>query len=66
MKLRFITEELAFESDEDSARFICEHGAQAFLYQGPGESEVVYLSGKVGNIFEIHNAAFGRVDIRGC
>lgn len=31
VRLRFVTEELGFDSDEDCARFICEHGAPHLL-----------------------------------
>ena len=64
MKLRFITEELGFESDEEGARFVCEHGGQTFLEEH--EDGVRLLTGKVGNIFEIAtSAAFRKVDIKG-
>ena len=64
VKLRFVTEELGFESDEESARFLCDHGAQAFLEEG--EDIVRLLTGKVGNTFEAAKlAAFRRVDIKG-
>ncbi|MCJ1314784.1 hypothetical protein MMC15_000096 [Xylographa vitiligo] len=64
VKLRFITEELGFESDEESARFLCDQGGQAFLEER--EDGVRLLSGKVGNIFEaVKDAAFRKVDIKG-
>jgi hypothetical protein len=64
IKLRFITEELGFESDEESARFLCEHGGQALLEER--EDGVCLLTGKAGNIFEGHKeAAFKKVDIKG-
>ena len=64
IKLRFITEELGFESDEESARFLCEHGGQALLEER--EDGVRLLTGKAGNIFEGHKeAAFKKVDIKG-
>ncbi|KAI9876964.1 MAG: hypothetical protein M1830_005185 [Pleopsidium flavum] len=62
--LRFITEELGFESDEESARFICDHGAQSLLEER--EDGVRLLTGKAGSVFETaKNAAFKRVDIKG-
>lgn len=64
VKLRFITEELGFESDDESARFICEHGGQAFLEER--DDGVRLLTGKVQNYFEpAKQAAFRRVDIKG-
>lgn len=64
VKLRFITEELGFESDEESARFLCDHGAQTFLEER--EDGVRLLAGKVGNTFEAaKSAAFRKVDIKG-
>ena len=64
VKLRFITEELGFESDDESARFICEHGGQAFLEER--DDGVRLLTGKVSNYFEpAKQAAFRRVDIKG-
>ncbi len=64
MKLRFITEELGFESDEESARFICDHGAQSLLEEQT--DGVRLLSGKAGFIFETAKSdAFRRVDIKG-
>lgn len=64
VKLRFITEELGFESDEESARFMCDHGAQSLLKE---ETDGVrLLAGKAGLVFEnAKNAAFQRVDIKG-
>ena len=64
VKLRFITEELGFESDDESARFICEHGGQAYL--GEKDDEVRLLTGKAFGRFEPAKAsAFRRVDIKG-
>lgn len=62
VKLRFITEELGFESDEECARFLCEHGGQSFLEER--DDGVRLLTGKVGNTFEgVKDAAFRKVDI---
>lgn len=64
VNLRFITEELGFESDEESARFICDHGAQSLLEER--QDSVRLLTGKAGSIFEVaKSAAFKRVDIKG-
>ncbi|KAL2050542.1 hypothetical protein ABVK25_009211 [Lepraria finkii] len=64
IKLRFFTEELGFESDDESARFICDHGGQAFLEDREGE--VMILTSKAGRFFEAtRQAAFQKVDIKG-
>ena len=64
IKLRFFTEELGFESDDESARFICDHGGQAFLEDREGE--VIILTGKAGRFFEAaRQAAVQKVDIKG-
>lgn len=64
IKLRFFTEELGFESDDESARFICDHGGQAFLEEREGEVRI--LTKKARNFFEsARQAAFRKVDIKG-
>ena len=64
VKLRFLTEELGFESDDESARFICDHGGQSFLEERDGE--VRLLTGKALRFFETaRHAAFKKVDIKG-
>ena len=64
MKIRFITEELAFESDEESARFILEHASEELLQERDGD--VRLLTGKAGAVFEAAKvASFKRVDIKG-
>ncbi|KAL8720269.1 MAG: hypothetical protein Q9225_002837 [Loekoesia sp. 1 TL-2023] len=50
VKLRFITEELGFESDDESARFICDNGAQQYLEER--DAGVYLLTGKASNFFE--------------
>ncbi len=62
--MRFFTEELGFESDDESARFICDHGGQSFLEERDGE--VRLLAGKALRFFETaRTAAFKREDIKG-
>lgn len=62
VRLRFITEELGFESDDESARFICEHGGQGFL--GERDDTVRLQTGKSSHLFEsAKHSAFRRVDI---
>lgn len=67
MRLRFITEELAFEHDEESAQFILDHvpdGSTNLLEERDGA--VRLLTGKVGALFETAKvAAFTQVDIKG-
>ena len=64
LKLRFITEELGFESDEHSARFICDHGGQAFL-EGQGD-DIKLSTSKSLSLFEsARKVAFQKVDIKG-
>ena len=64
MKIRLITEELGFESDEESARFILEHVSEELLRER--DDGVRFLTGKAGQVFESATAvAFKRVDIKG-
>ena len=65
MKLRFVTEELGFESDDESARFICDQQGQMFLDEKDA-GDVRLLTGKAVRFFEgARAAAFQRVDIKG-
>lgn len=65
VKLRFVTEELGFESDDESARFICEYDGQAFLHENE-DGDVRLLTGKAQRHFEgSKQTAFQRVDIKG-
>ncbi|KAL8905526.1 MAG: hypothetical protein Q9207_002588 [Kuettlingeria erythrocarpa] len=50
VKLRFATEELGFESDDESARFICDHGGQHFLEER--HDGVRLMTGKASNFFD--------------
>lgn len=62
--LRFITEELYFDSDVEAAQFILDHGGQHLLEDRNGT--VMFLTGKAGGHFEGPKAAaFSRVDIKG-
>ena len=64
VRIRFVTEELGFESDGDSVRFLCEHQAESLLEEH--EDGLRMLSGKAGALFETaKQAAFRRVDIKG-
>ncbi|KAK0636677.1 SAC3/GANP/Nin1/mts3/eIF-3 p25 family-domain-containing protein [Bombardia bombarda] len=62
--LRFITEELYFESDSHAAQFIMDYSGKDLLQDR--DSTIYVLTGKAGPLFEGHRAtAFARVDIKG-
>ncbi len=64
MPLRFVTEELYFESDVEAAQFILDHDGQDLLEDRKGT--IVFLTAKAGQRFETRRAtAFSRVDIKG-
>jgi hypothetical protein len=64
VKLRFITEELGFESDADAAQFIIDYNAQDLLEDR--SEHIIFLTGKAGGLFEgARTAAFRKVDIKG-
>lgn len=64
VKLRFLTEELGFESDDESARFVCDYSGQIFLEER--NDGVRLLTGKALGFFEdAKESAFKRVDIKG-
>ncbi|KAL9001502.1 MAG: hypothetical protein Q9169_000077 [Polycauliona sp. 2 TL-2023] len=50
VRLRFVTEELGFDSDEDCARFICEHGAPHLLDER--DEGVHLLTGRAPGFFD--------------
>ncbi|KAJ5532243.1 hypothetical protein N7513_001377 [Penicillium frequentans] len=62
--IRFITEELGFESDEQTARFVIDHSSAELLEEKSGT--VRLLTGKAGGLFEQAKAEAHRVvDIKG-
>ncbi|EED18294.1 SAC3/GANP domain protein [Talaromyces stipitatus ATCC 10500] len=64
VKIRFITEELGFESDEQSVRFILEYASGELLQERDGH--VRLLTGKAGRMFEdAKSQAYRVVDIKG-
>lgn len=64
MKIRFITEELGFESDEQAARFVLDHAQEDVLQEKP--DGVKLLTGKAGQVFEVAKAEAHKViDIKG-
>lgn len=64
VKLRFITEELGFESDQDAAQFIFDNNGQALLVEKG--NDLCFSTGSAGAIFEAARAeAFRKIDIKG-
>jgi hypothetical protein len=64
VKLRFITEELGFESDADAAQFIIDYQGQHLLEDR--QEYIAFLTGKAGALFEsARSSAFQKVDIKG-
>ncbi|EPS30752.1 hypothetical protein PDE_05704 [Penicillium oxalicum 114-2] len=64
VKLRFITEELGFESDEQAARFVLDHSSAEVFQEKEGT--VRLLTSKAGPMFEAAKAEAHRVvDIKG-
>lgn len=64
VNIRFITEELGFESDEQTARFILDHASEQLLEEKNGS--VRLLTGKAGMLFEQAKSEAHRVvDIKG-
>ncbi|KAK4224341.1 leukocyte receptor cluster member 8 [Podospora fimiseda] len=62
--LRFVTEELYFETDIEAAQFIIDHNGQELLQEKEGT--IMFLTGKAGQTFEsAKKQAFSRVDIKG-
>ena len=67
MRLRFVTEELGFESDEEACQFIIDHAPEesSSLLEERDE-DVRFLTGKAADIFQnAKTRAFGLVDIKG-
>ncbi|KAI0890293.1 SAC3/GANP/Nin1/mts3/eIF-3 p25 family-domain-containing protein [Annulohypoxylon maeteangense] len=64
LKLRYITEELAFESDAEAAQFILDYNGGEFLQERT--EHIMFLTGKAGTLFETaRSEAFRRVDLKG-
>ncbi|KAI1757344.1 SAC3/GANP/Nin1/mts3/eIF-3 p25 family-domain-containing protein [Xylaria castorea] len=63
LKLRYVTEELAFESDAEAAQFIIDYDQELLQER---DDHIVFLTGKAGQTFENARAqAFSRVDLKG-
>ncbi|KAI9888152.1 MAG: Leukocyte receptor cluster (LRC) member 8 [Watsoniomyces obsoletus] len=64
VRLRFLSEELGFESDHESLKFLMDHHAQHLLEAR--EDGYRLLTRQVGNLFaDLKRQAFSRVDIKG-
>jgi hypothetical protein len=66
VRLRFVTEELGFESDQHAAQFIVDSGGQDVLEDRNGD--IMFLTAKADKLrlFEtLRAAAFRRIDIKG-
>lgn len=67
--LRFLTDELGFENDDECRRFLQDQGAQSLVEEkinNQGESQLRVRVKEGASLFEGHRAAaFGRVDIKG-
>jgi SAC3 family protein LENG8/THP3 len=64
LKLRFITEELAFESDAEAAQFVIDCNGEHLL-QERGDA-IIFLAGNAKQLFEnARSDAFRRVDLKG-
>ncbi|KAI5776382.1 SAC3/GANP/Nin1/mts3/eIF-3 p25 family-domain-containing protein [Geopyxis carbonaria] len=68
--IRFLTEELGFESDTECVTFLCDNGAQAFIQQKSGDkglpNSIRFEANKAASIFEeAKKQAFKKVDIKG-
>lgn len=65
VNIRFITEELGFESDEQSARFILEHTSEDLLQEKDGAVKL-QTGGRASQMFEASKTEAHRVvDIKG-
>lgn len=68
INIKFLTEELGFESYQETAQFIVDHGAQDALEQDNSSAEAVLLLNPAAAlaIFETaRQQAFKTVDIKG-
>jgi SAC3 family protein LENG8/THP3 len=67
VRLRFVTEELGFESDEEACQFIIDHAPEeSSILLEERDGDVRFLTGKAGSIFHLAKTkAFGQIDIKG-
>ena len=65
VKLRYIVEELGFESDNHAIQFIIDHDGQHLLEDRPEVGLILHTAKAVGYFEPARQAAFRRVDIKG-
>ncbi|KAK7509295.1 SAC3/GANP domain protein [Phyllosticta citriasiana] len=66
LDIRFLTDELGFESFQDCLQFVCDKGAQNFLEQKSDDVVVFHSSAHSAQLFAQAKAqAFQRVDLKG-
>jgi hypothetical protein len=68
--IRFLTEELGFESDTECVQFLCDNGAATLIEQKSGDkgvpSSIRFQTSKAAALFEeAKQKAFRKVDIKG-
>lgn len=64
LKLRYVTEELAFEHDAEAAQFIIDHNGQHLLEER--DDTIMFLAGNAKGLFDAAKSeAFRRVDLKG-
>jgi hypothetical protein len=67
VRIRFISEELGFESDQHAAQFIVDHNGETALEER-SDGDIAFLTAKADKfqLFEGQRAsAFRRIDIKG-
>lgn len=65
LNIKFLTDELGFESYQDCVQFLCDHGAQDYLEQ-KDDSVIFQTHPQSMALFEgLKAGAFRRVDIKG-
>ncbi|OJD37379.1 sac3 ganp domain protein [Diplodia corticola] len=66
INIKFLTDELGFESYQDCVQYLCDHGAQQFLEQKDDGSVIFHTQPQSAALFEqLKAGAFRRVDIKG-
>ena len=68
LNIRFLTEELGFESHQETVQFILDHGGQHALEErvDADSSDLLLKPGDAFPIFDAaRRAAYGKVDIKG-
>ncbi|KAL1626292.1 hypothetical protein SLS56_006959 [Neofusicoccum ribis] len=66
LNIKFLTDELGFESYQDCVQYLCDHGAQQYLEQKDDGSVIFHTTPQSAALFEqLKAGAFRRVDIKG-